>query len=131
MCYGRACALVIMIAIFLGVGMQPTPGATRSEAIAEQQPQLVGNWEKISRSACGEMYPDDIQFQENGLYFGHKDPPGTFTQWDVGTYEIVGSDRINLSTANDAIITYDFVISNGILTFVDFADCHVRYRRVT
>ncbi len=99
--------------------------------MAEQHPQLVGNWKKISRSACDELYPDGIRFQENGLYFGHKNPPGTFTQWDVGTYEIVGPDRINISTANDAIVTYELVISNDTLTFVDPADCQFRYRKMT
>jgi len=100
-----------------------------SGAIAERHPQIVGNWEKISRTACDEIYPDSIRFQDNRLYFGLKDPPGTFTQWDVGTYEIIGSERINISTANDAIVTYRFAISNDILTFVDPGDCRFRYRR--
>jgi hypothetical protein len=99
--------------------------------MAELHPQIVGNWEKISPSTCDELYPDNIRFQENGLYFGHKNPPGTFTQWDVGTYEIVGPDRINISTAYDAIVAYRFAISNGTLTFVDSADCQFRYRKIT
>jgi hypothetical protein len=87
------------------------------------------SWEKISRTACDELYPDSIRFQENALYFGLKDPPGTFTRWDVGTYEVIGSERINISTANDAIVTYGFTISNDTLTFVDPDDCQFRYRR--
>jgi hypothetical protein len=106
-----------------------TPGIARSGAMAERHPQIVGNWDKVGRTACDEMYPDSIRFQDNGLYFGLKDPPGTFTQWDVGTYEITGSERINISTANDAIVTYSFAISDDILTFVDHYDCQFRYRR--
>src|SRR5215213_6843159 len=105
MCCGRSCALVDMFAIFLGVNVQYTPRATRNEAMSEAHSQIVGEWEKISRTACGEIYPDSIRFQKNNLYFGRKDPPGTFTQWDVGTYEVVGPEQINISTANDAIVT--------------------------
>jgi hypothetical protein len=118
-----------VIAIVLGLGCTHLLRATWSEVMAEQHPLLVGNWEKISRTGCDEIYPDSIRFQENGLYFGLKNPPGTFAQWDVGTYEIVGSERINISTANDAIVTYGFAISNDILTFVDPAGCQFRYRR--
>ena len=122
-------ALVVMIAVFLGVNVQYTPRATRNEAMSEAHSQIVGEWEKISRTACGEIYPDSIRFQENKLYFGRKDPPGTFTQWDVGTYEVVGPEQINISTANDAIVTYGFAISNDVLTFVDPAGCQFRYCR--
>lgn len=96
-----------------------------------QAQQLVGNWEKITHATCGLMYPDTIQFQEGGLYFGQKDPPGTFTQWDVGTYAIVSSNQIKISTANDAVITYKFSISNDTLIFADPDDCQFEYRRVT
>ena len=97
--------------------------------MAERYPQIVGSWEKVSRTVCDEIYPDRISFQENGLYFGLKDPPDTFTKWDVGTYEIIGPDQINISTANDAIVTYRFAIANDTLTFVDFDTCRFRYRR--
>lgn len=64
------------------------------------------------------------------MYFGHKDPPGTFTLWDVGTYEIAGSKQIKISIANDAILTYEFSISNDILAFVDPDGCEFRYQRL-
>jgi hypothetical protein len=98
--------------------------------MAERYPQIVGSWEKVSGTACDEIYPDNIRFQENGLYFGLKDPPGTFTRWDAGTYEIIGPGRINISTANDAIVTYRFAISNDILAVVDTDNCQFSYRRV-
>lgn len=96
----------------------------------EQRLQLVGNWEKTTVSACSQVYPDTIQFQEGKLYFGQKDPPGTFAQWDVGTYEIVGPQQVKISTANDAIITYEFSISNDVLAFVDPDGCEFKYRRI-
>ena len=127
----HVCPLAIMTTIFLGVDIQPTPRSTRSEFMPEQRSELVGNWEKITRSACSQVYPDRIQFQEGKLYSGQKDPPGTFTQWDVGTYEVVGPKQIKISTANDAIITYEFSISNDVLTFEDPSGCEFKYRRVT
>ncbi|MBI5328605.1 MAG: hypothetical protein HZB80_10020 [Deltaproteobacteria bacterium] len=124
------CALRVIIAVILGVGLQPTPMTAWSESMSEQTSQLIGDWEKITRSACSQIYPDSIQFQEGGLYFGQKDLPCMFTQWDVGTYEIVGPNQIKISTANDAIIAYKFSISNDILTFVDPDGCEFKYQKV-
>lgn len=125
----RTLAAVIIIA--LAVGCAPTPGVTSSEAMATQTPQLVGNWEKITRSTCSQVYPDTVQFQENGLYFGQKDPPGTFTQWDVGTFEVVDPKQIRISTANDAIVTYEFSLLNDVLTFIDPDGCEYNYHKVS
>lgn len=93
--------------------------------------QLVGNWKKITHSSCSHVYPDTVQFQESGLYFGQKDPPGTFTQWDAGTFEVVGPKQIKISIANDAIVTYKFSILNNVLTFIDPDGCEYSYRRVS
>lgn len=119
-----------MATIFLGVGCAPTPRATQSETMPTQTPQLVGNWEKVSRSECSQAYPDSLHFQEGGLYFGQKDPPGTFTLWDAGTYEIVDLEHIKISTANDAIVTYDFSITDDVLGFIDPDGCEFKYQRV-
>lgn len=64
------------------------------------------------------------------MYFGHKVPPGTFTLWDVGTYEIVCPEQVKISIANDAIVTYEFSISDEILAFIDQDDCEFRYQRL-
>ena len=124
-------ALAVVIIIVLGVCCAPTPRITPSEAMPTQTPQLVGNWEKITRSTCSQVYPDTIQFQKGGLYFGQKDPPGTFTQWDAGTFEVVSSKQIKISIANDAIIIYGFSILNDVLTFIDPDGCEYSYRRVS
>lgn len=124
-------ALAVVSIIALGVGAQLTPRGTTSEAMTKQTLQLVGKWEKTTRSACSQMYPDHIEFQERGLYYGQKEPQGTFTQWDVGTYEIVDPTHVKISTANDAIISYEFSISNDVLKFEDLDGCEFKYRRPT
>jgi hypothetical protein len=91
---------------------------------------LVGHWEKITQSACSQAYPLRLHFQVNGLYFGQTEPSGGYTVWDAGTYEVVGPDEVQLSTANDAIIGYRFSLGPEQLTFVDGAGCRFDYRRV-
>jgi hypothetical protein len=120
-----------MMVIVLGVGAQLAPRITPNEAMPTQTLKIIGNWEKIAGSPCSQAYPDAIQFQEGGLYFGQKDPPGAFTQWDVGTFEVVGPKQVKISTANDAIVSYGFSILNDVLTFVDPDGCEYSYRRVS
>jgi hypothetical protein len=114
-------------------GPAPGPGSAfvaSSAVVPKPMHPLVGTWEKFTpQISCSDVYPDTINFQENGLYFGRKDPPGTFTQWDVGTWEVVDSKKVKLSTANDAVITYEFAISHDVLTFVDPEACRFQYRR--
>lgn len=93
--------------------------------------QFVGNWKKITRSECSQLYPDTLHFQEAGLYSGQKDQPGTFTQWDVGTFEIVGDEQVRISLANDAIVSYEFSILNDLLVFTDSQGCKFEYRRAS
>jgi len=90
---------------------------------------LVGVWEKTTVSACSEKYPDTLDFQPNGIYVGHREPQGTFTIWDAGAYSIVADDRVRISTANDALVTYSFAIAGHTVTFTDSASCAFTYRR--
>ncbi|MCS6953109.1 MAG: hypothetical protein RMK57_11950 [Bryobacterales bacterium] len=90
---------------------------------------LVGSWLKITRSECSALYPDRLRLAANGLYTGEKDPPGAFTLWDAGTWEVSGPGQIRISTANDAIITYRFTHSGDRLRFVDPDGCEFEYRR--
>lgn len=69
------------------------------------------------------------RIRDGGLYFGHKDPAGTFTQWDAGTWEMAGSNQIKLSTANDAVISYEWSLSGDLLTFKDAEGCEFQYRK--
>lgn len=93
------------------------------------KPTIVGGWEKTSSARCDQRYPDRLQFQENGLYIGQKDPPGSFSFWDVGTFEVVDEQEIKLSTANDAVIAYAYALSADTLTFTDPDGCAFSYRR--
>jgi hypothetical protein len=92
---------------------------------------LVGAWEKITVSACSESYPDRIVFQPNGLYAGHRDPPGTFTTWDVGKLVVIDAGHVRMTTANDAHVTYIVTISGDVVTFVDPDLCAFSYRRAS
>lgn len=91
--------------------------------------QLKGVWHKMSRSQCSEQYPDRLDIREGGLYFGQKDPAGSFTQWDAGTWEVAGPEQVKLSTANDAVLTYNFLLAGDLLTFIDPQGCEIQYRR--
>lgn len=90
---------------------------------------LVGSWVKTTRSECSAVYPDRLRFAENGLYAGERDPPGSFTLWDTGTWEISGAEQVRISTANDAVISYRFRLSGDTLRFVDPDGCEFEYRR--
>jgi hypothetical protein len=80
-----------------------------------QAPQFAGQWEKVTRSACGQKYPETIQFQAAGSFVGRSDPPGTYAHWDVGSFEVVDPAHVRISIANDALVTYEFR-SRGVLT---------------
>lgn len=90
---------------------------------------LIGNWEKTARTGCSEKYPSGIQFQKDGLYIARNDPSGKFIVWDMGTYRIVSPGKINISLANDAIVSYQFSVSVGVLTFKDAEGCEFSYRK--
>ena len=92
--------------------------------------QFQGTWIKTSVSPGNDIYPDRIVFKKNGLYFGNKERPDTFTCWDVGTYEVVSENQVRLSTATDALITYQFTMSGDNLRFVDPQGRELDYRRV-
>ena len=123
--------LTLVLMTILGVGCNPTPRTLPSEAMSTPTQQLVGNWEKLSRSKCSQIYPDKIQFQETGLYFGQMEKHGMFSQWDVGSFEVVSSNKIKISIANDAIITYEFSIQKDILTFIDQDGCEYKYCKLS
>lgn len=96
-----------------------------------QNRDVMGRWKKIVEAKCSDIYPDDLEFKPRNIYFGLKGDSGTeFTLWDSGGYQIVSSDQIKISTANDAEIVYKFSVSKDILKFTDNNGCEIRYRRV-
>jgi len=90
---------------------------------------VIGHWDKTSASPCSEQYPERLEFRDQGLYFGQRDPQGTYTHWDAGTWETVGENQMKLSTANDAVIAYAVQLKGSALKFTDAQNCEIEYRR--
>jgi hypothetical protein len=92
---------------------------------------LVGDWTKITNSACSRKYPAAIQFQENGRYFARNDPGAGFLIWDIGTYALAGAGELAISLANDAVATYPYTVAGEVLSFTDADGCTFEYRRTS
>ena len=91
---------------------------------------LVGRWTKTTTSACGAIYPDELEFFDRGSYLGRKGADGQdFTLWDVGSYALLDGGRVRISTANDAEIAYGVTIDGDRLTFTDDSGCRFEYQR--
>ncbi len=99
--------------------------------MSPQTSTIIGNWERLDHTACSDIYPDSVLFREDGLYFARKDPAGSFSLWDVGTFEIVGSGEMKISLANDAVAKYGFSLSGDLLTFTDETGCTFTFRRTS
>jgi hypothetical protein len=108
--------------------------ATQSTASQDKgRATLVGSWEKSTRAACDEIYPEQLRFTERGIYFGKSEETAASRYhpvWDAGRYEIIDAHHVKLSTSNDAEIVYDFTASPDLLTFKDKDGCEFKYRRV-
>ena len=91
---------------------------------------LAGSWQKTGGGPCSAPYPDELDLLADGRYRGRK-PEGAREHpiWDVGSYEIVGTGRVVISTSYDARPTYEFSLAGDILTFVDEQGCRFEYRR--
>jgi hypothetical protein len=98
--------------------------------MAERDARLVGVWRKSGGGACADGYAAHLRFEPNGLYFGNTDPPGAFTWWDGGTWQVTAPGRLAMSTANDAVVTYDYAVEGDALRFTDPAGCQFSYRRL-
>ena len=111
---------------------------TMSEASNENN-AIIGKWSKISfssssssspQSDCSSIYPDDLEFKNGGIYRGFKGiNKNEFTVWDAGSYEILSTEQIKISTANDAEIVYTFSIKNNTLNFLDKNKCQFQYQK--
>jgi len=97
--------------------------------MADRDARLVGVWQKIHGGECATGYAAHMRFEPNGLYFGTTDPLGAFTWWDGGTWQVPAPGRLALSTANDAVVTYDYAIDGDTLAITDPTGCHFSYRR--
>ena len=93
-------------------------------------PSLVGTWEKRASPPCADRFPPILVIDEHGLYSGRPSHPGTFMLWDDGTMRLHGTQHLAISTATDAIITYEFVIEDDVVTFTSPEGCVFSYRRM-
>ena len=91
--------------------------------------RFVGYWQKVTQNQCSAAYPDWLEFRSDNMYVGRSLEPGAFMQWDVGRYDIVNSEQVAISTANDAFISYRFAINDQRLSFVDPDGCEFCYQR--
>jgi hypothetical protein len=122
--------MAVAIVMLYGVDVNSTPYNSKNETMPNPIADLIGNWEKITRSNCSEKYPSWIQFQNYGLYIAKNDPAGGSIIWDTGTYQIIGPREIDISLANDAIVTYRFSIEDGVLILRDTEGCEFKYRKI-
>src|SRR5688572_6348283 len=57
--------------------------------VDNQRKKLLGRWKKITEAKCSEIYLDDLEFKDKGIYVGKKGQKATkHPYWDVGTYQI-------------------------------------------
>jgi YD repeat-containing protein len=93
------------------------------------EPRLVGSWRRSGGEACAARYPVTLRIDASGLYVGAPEQAGEFTWWDAGTWRVKDPGRIALSTANDAVITYEYTLAGDVLKVTDAEGCTVAYRR--
>jgi hypothetical protein len=122
-------AAAFHFAFGMAIFAMPIPPGDLPMTSSKPVSPLTGEWQKTTACSCDELYPDHLIFQDNGIYFGRRDPPGSFTTWDAGKYEVVGPEQVRLSTANDAIIPYRYSLIGDELTFEDGEKCVFRYQR--
>lgn len=123
-------AFLMVILMTLGMGCSSTPRDERKESMPTASALLIGDWTKDTGLTCAQAYPDVLQLQESGLYFGRMNSPGMFTLWDVGTYVVIDHRTIDISTANDAVVRYSYLVRDGNqLTFQDPDGCEFDYRK--
>jgi hypothetical protein len=91
--------------------------------------RLVGSWRRTGGAPCAADHAAHLRFEVNGLYFGTTEPPGGFTWWDGGSWRVSAPGRLELSTANDAVVTCTYSVDGATLSITDPAGCQVVYRR--
>ena len=127
----RVLGLALGLALVL---MLMQTGCTRTVStegvdMTKRDDRLVGAWQRSSGGACAAGYAARLRIEPGGLYFGETDPPGAFTWWDGGTWQVPETGRLSLSTANDAVVSYGYRVEGDTLTITDAKDCTFSFRR--
>jgi hypothetical protein len=113
------------------------PGPSHEEEVVmegsetEEQPDagLVGLWVQVEERGCHLPFPHRIHFLRDGTYRGERDPLGTFTIWDVGSWEVEAGATLRISTATDEEMELSLSREGGEMEVRDEGGCVLRYRR--
>ena len=90
---------------------------------------LVGRWRKLDGDECARRYPAEIDFGEN-RFLAQKGPGQGFVIWDVGGYQVLGENEVQIQNATDEHVGYSYTLEGDTLTFVDDSGCTFSYLRV-
>lgn len=122
-----------MIRVFVGFLLVVTLSVSCRRPLvkepSEEGQALVGSWQKISPAKCSEIYPDVIEFSNNGVYQTLSEVTTVTIAWVTGSYEVDGQ-LIKIANLQDVAKTYRFVIKNETVTFEDEQGCRFPYRRM-
>jgi hypothetical protein len=113
-----------------GVVCSYTPGPVLIKIRTSFMTKLTGHWEKITVSACSRIYPDSIEFRNDGLYFAKNNSENPMIIWDAGNFRVEAPGKIRITLANDAGESYRFFLSDTILSFIDSKNCEFEYKKV-
>jgi hypothetical protein len=123
-----------LFAFFLSISLL-IMGCDRSSAdgrvMTTQLSSLVGTWQKATTATCSQPYPDKLELLSDQRYRGQPSPGQEFTLWDVGEYQVISDREIKISTANDAMPTYQYMLNGDRLTFLDSNSCEFDYQRLS
>lgn len=100
-------------------------------SLTEQAATLIGEWHRITQSACSARYPAVIRFEAKGLFRAEPDQPGAFSVWDVGRYSFDAPAQLRLSTANDAEVVYRFTGDARHFSVIAPDGCELAFERRT
>jgi hypothetical protein len=99
--------------------------------MTSEELSLVGHWDKDCTSNCSAIYPEYVEFRENGSFFCRNSADHPMIFWDVGRYRIESPGKIRMTLANDSSELYAFSISGNALVFIDARQCKFAYKRAS
>jgi hypothetical protein len=92
-------------------------------------PDLEGRWLRLGSDKGAQRYPIEITFRV-GTYLGKRAEQQGMILWDAGTYRLVDSHTLIMSTASDELVTYPVVLRGGLLK-VGTTEGEVVFERAT
>jgi hypothetical protein len=89
----------------------------------------MGRWRKVSTESCAALYPAEIEFLA-ATHRGKKGSQQRFIVWDAGVYRVTGEGRVQIQTASDELVEYEFTVTADSVAFVDPQGCEARFERI-